>query len=111
MEERDFELDMLLAKGMAVAESENERFWRGYTRGLQRGYYGEKFGTAEEHKAFWALADHNAIDVQEVGDGYRAGFRHATLDPNYCSQIDFRCEYCSRVKYNLDCHNNPIDGE
>ena len=46
-----------------------QNFWAGYLRGIRRNYYGETFGTDEEHETWMALAD----DRQDIGDGYRAG--------------------------------------
>ena len=47
-------------------------YWRGYQRGLRRGFQGELFGTDEEHKRWMRLADDGADDAdRERGRGYR----------------------------------------
>ena len=109
MTRKEFETETLRAKVMKTTESEREGFWEGYARGLQRGHYGEKFGTKEEHKTWWRLAEDEAD--QELGYGYRAGYRHATMGGAYCSHNDFSCETCSLVNYGLDCNNLPVDHE
>ncbi len=47
-------------------------YWRGYQRGLRRGFQGELFGTDEEHKRWMRLADDGADEAdRERGRGYR----------------------------------------
>jgi hypothetical protein len=108
MNRQEFESEMGKAKALGSADGERGDFWAGYARGLRRGYHGEKFGTDEEHKTWWSLVDDEDVSRQERGQGYRAGFRCATLGREYCSQNDFCCETCSLVNYRRDCHNNPI---
>ena len=49
-------------------------YWRGYQRGLRRGFHGELFGTDEEHERWMRLADDGADDTdRERGRGYRDG--------------------------------------
>ncbi len=110
MERPEFEAEMRKAQEMGRAGIDRQNFWAGYARGLQRGYHGEKFGTAEEHRKWWSMAEaFGDLFRQERGYGYRAGFRCATLGRAYCSQNDFCCETCSRVKHSRDCHNNPCE--
>ena len=108
MNQRDFESETGKAKAMKSVQDERQEFWIGYQRGLRRGYHGEKFGTIEEHQKWWGLAEDDDISREQRGQGYRAGFRCATLERDYCSQNDFVCETCSLVNYGRDCHNNPI---
>ena len=47
-------------------------YWRGYQRGLRRGFHGELFGTDEEHERWMRLADEGSDDAdRERGRGYR----------------------------------------
>ena len=47
-------------------------YWRGYQRGLRRGFQGELFGTEEEHKRWMRLADDGVDEAErERGRGYR----------------------------------------
>ena len=49
-------------------------YWRGYQRGLRRGFQGELFGTDEEHKHWMRLAEEGADNAaREHGRGYRDG--------------------------------------
>jgi hypothetical protein len=51
-------------------------YWRGYQRGLRRGFHGELFGTDEEHERWMRLADEGSDDAdRERGRGYLDGFR------------------------------------
>jgi hypothetical protein len=108
MNQKEFESEMGRAKVMKSTDGGREDFWMGYTRGLRRGYHGEKFGTDEEHQLWWNVIDDNDESRAMRGQGYWAGIRCARLGREYCSQNDFCCEICSLVNYGLDCHNNPI---
>jgi hypothetical protein len=46
----------------------------GFERGLRRGFYGEQFGTAEEHALWMGAADSPDPIRAERGLGYREGF-------------------------------------
>ena len=95
------------AKEMGHADIHRQNFWAGYIRGLRRGYLREKFGTDEDHRKWWILAEADGdLSRQERGYGYRAGFRCATLGRAYCSQNDFCCETCLLVNDGRDCHKN-----
>ena len=50
-------------------------YWEGYQRGLRRAYYGEVFGSQEEHERWMRLAgDGKANEFQrERGRGYLDG--------------------------------------
>lgn len=49
-------------------------YWEGYQRGLRRAYYGEVFGTEEEHNLWLSLADDEVDETRrERGRGYRDG--------------------------------------
>ena len=51
-------------------------YWRGYQRGLRRGFQGELFGTDDEHKRWMRLADDGGDEAsRESGRGYRDGLR------------------------------------
>ena len=107
MNEKEFQSEALRAKTMGRLE--NSDYWAGFLRGLRRGYHGENFGTDEEYKKWWAIADEDDLARQERGKGYRAGLRCAKMGGReYCSQNSFFCETCSLVNYGRDCHNNPV---
>ena len=63
-----------------LSDTHGQHFWLGYQRGLRRHYYGEKFGTQEEHLKWMDLADSALPELCEAGRGYRAGFMG--LDPD-----------------------------
>ena len=49
-------------------------YWRGYQRGLRRGFHGELFGTDDEHEFWMRLADDGGDNAsRERGRGYRDG--------------------------------------
>jgi hypothetical protein len=52
----------------------------GYMRGLRRHYYGEKFGTPEEHKT-WMSLGRNGDPRVELGRGYRDGLAGRGPEP------------------------------
>ena len=53
---------------------ERPDYWRGYQRGLRRGFHGELFGTNDEHKLWMRLAEDGGDEPrQERGRGYRDG--------------------------------------
>lgn len=52
-------------------------FWGGYLRGIRRHYYGEKFGTADEHATWIKLMSAHGTHDQQCryrGLGYQCGF-------------------------------------
>lgn len=68
---RVFELEMLKAQTMQQAEPD---YWTGYERGLRRAYYGERFGTPEEHSLWLSLVTDDDESRREKGFGYIDGF-------------------------------------
>jgi hypothetical protein len=64
---------MLMKKARNFSHlGDRPHYWRGYQRGLRRGFQGELFGTEEEHKRWMRLADDGADDAdRERGRGYR----------------------------------------
>jgi hypothetical protein len=50
-------------------------YWEGYQRGLRRAYYGEVFGSQEEHKRWMSFAGDYKVDEfqRERGRGYLDG--------------------------------------
>lgn len=57
------------AAAQSLGDTEKE-YALGYARGIQRFYFGEVFGTDQEHQQCLALEGSR----QERGDGYRDGF-------------------------------------
>jgi len=65
---------------MAQAETRRiltgrQGYYEGYTRGLNRSYDGEKFGTFEEHKLWLAFFSDDDPTRAEKGRGYRDGLQ------------------------------------
>lgn len=54
--------------------SDDPSYLEGYCRGLRRYFYGEIFGTAEEHATWMMLADDPGNEQRRArGEGYRQG--------------------------------------
>ncbi len=61
-------------------EFEMSEYWAAYMRGLRRHYYGDQFGTADEHEIWYNIpANTSDLTRRARGEGYRAGF--AGTDP------------------------------
>jgi len=58
-----------------LAAGDRPEYWLGYERGLRRAFYGDQFGTQEEHETWLAAADADPDDRprHERGQGYRDG--------------------------------------
>lgn len=70
MTEQQFKNKMNYARAMHD-NSDDQRYWAGYIRGLRRYYHGEKFGTEEEHIKYISLADEARYESrQRMGQGY-----------------------------------------
>jgi hypothetical protein len=69
-----FEYEMWKANTFAYL-GERACYWEGYQRGLRRAYYGELFGSQEEHELWMGFAgDRKANEFQrERGRGYLDG--------------------------------------
>ena len=72
MDQKTFESRMALAKTME--NGDRSEYWRGFQLGLQRCFYGEQFGTEEQHAVRMAAINSLFSDHQETGRGYRDGF-------------------------------------
>ena len=70
MDEQQFKHGMSRAKILWDVD-DNKDYWRGYIRGLRRRYYGEKFGTDEEHRRWMDMIYDDYR--KELGQGYRDG--------------------------------------
>ena len=68
MDWEKFKIMMDWAESMALREREN--YWRGYQKGLSRAYYGDKFGTLEEHQKFLDAVNSPDEKQRETGKGY-----------------------------------------
>jgi hypothetical protein len=75
MTEHDFQRNLAAAETLArIAQNSVEyNFWVGYIRGLRRFYYGENFGTKDEHSHLIAACDSSYQAEKMLGMGYRAG--------------------------------------
>jgi hypothetical protein len=60
--------------------STRQDYYEGYVRGLYRSYYGETFGTFEEHRRWLALLFDDDPAQAERGRGYRDGLSGIRLD-------------------------------
>lgn len=74
MDKKIFEHEMNRAKTMEQVEPENQDYWIGYQRGLNRACHGEKYGTDEDNRLWWAAAEDEDVSQQARGRGYWAGF-------------------------------------
>ena len=77
MDKEQYQKLGLRAKFLAEAsdEPEDQFYWQGYSGGLRRLYYGNRFGTNHEHKQWLALSDKNDTDLRRkaLDLGYKAG--------------------------------------
>lgn len=67
-----FEREIKRAKKLASVE--NNEYWSGYQRGLQRRFLGEEFATDEEHELWLTMADSRDDRRRRLGKGYVAGY-------------------------------------
>jgi hypothetical protein len=71
MDEATYRGLLLRAKTMQMA-NDRPSYWDGYIRGLRRAHYGDRYGTAENHRKWLALRGDAARE--EMSSGYRDGF-------------------------------------
>ncbi|RJP87284.1 MAG: hypothetical protein C4518_12335 [Desulfobacteraceae bacterium] len=92
MDEKTFKHEMEKAKTLKNLEPDRTEYWIGYQLGIHRAYYGEKFGTDEDH-LLWigpgASTGNQRRDQRH--QGYKDGFSKKSL-----------------VNYGRDCMNDPI---
>lgn len=81
MNEDSYRRELIRALEMAKAEPQRADYWLGYRRGIGRGFYGERFGTATEHSVWLAFTDSRATFHVERGRGYRDGLAFARATP------------------------------
>ena len=77
MNESIFQLRMLHTQLMMDVH-ERRDYWLGYRRGLRRAFYGEAFGTEEDHQLWLSLADRDHKEIAERGLGYLDALRAET---------------------------------
>lgn len=70
MHESKYRTLLLRAKSMQLA-NDRPNFWEGYIRGLRRAFYGDRYGSAEDHRRWLALGGDSLRD--EMAHGYREG--------------------------------------
>ena len=74
MNELKFQTLMTRARNFSSL-GERSDYWRGYQRGLRRGFQGELYGSDQEHQLWMRLADDSTDpSSRERGLGYRDGF-------------------------------------
>jgi hypothetical protein len=79
MKEKELNLNIRDSYELGIADGYiDASFWEGYRRGLRRKFYGEEFGTEEEHIKWMDSANNDEKNIRERGLGYRAG--HAGKD-------------------------------
>jgi len=69
MDRKTYEREMRKARRM---EHNRDRidYWQGYKRGLRRCFFGEDYGTKQEHDLWMSLADDPDKKKAECGRGY-----------------------------------------
>jgi len=72
MNESEYRTAIGSAKLMADVEPEMAEYWRGYRRGVMRGYHGDKFGTQEDHEMWMNCA--RCGHREDLQAGYRTGY-------------------------------------
>ena len=70
MDRRAFDQEMMKIRAM-IEQGKHSDYWEGYLRGLKRRFYGESFGTAEEHYRWMTLVDNPDSQKAQQGRGYR----------------------------------------
>ena len=79
MNEASFKSELTKADTMRSLGAEpGADYWRGYMRGLRRGYHGDRFGTTEEHALHLAAVESEDDARRQLGRGYRDGLAKAT---------------------------------
>lgn len=72
MEYKEYKSLMSNARLMADVESECGEYWTGYKRGLRRRFYGDRFGTRDEHEQWMNCARGDYRNQLQAG--YRKGY-------------------------------------
>lgn len=57
----------------------NQSFWEGYRRGLRIGFFGDWFGTTDEHARWEAYANHDDPMYNSLGKGYASGLQRGKM--------------------------------
>ncbi|HSB32686.1 MAG TPA: hypothetical protein VLD55_13875 [Candidatus Sulfobium mesophilum] len=106
MTEHDFQRNLAAAETLArIAQNSVEyNFWVGYIRGLRRFYYGENFGTKDEHSHLIAACDSSYQAEKMLGMGYRAGL----IGQNVHQAYTIFKEFCHSSLYGIFRHFMPI---
>ena len=72
MTESQYKSAYIKAEAMyQTSSSLDSHYWRGYMRGLRRGYHGDHFGTDEEHRQWWNAGTMGAPIREQLQSGYR----------------------------------------
>lgn len=79
MKEDRFQSLLHQAQIIACVGGADAEYIVGYQRGLRRAFYGERFGTEEEHQLWLSLADRADAISQSRGKGYRDGLQGLPL--------------------------------
>lgn len=78
MTKKEFQSNALAAKTFRELPPEqydgSSDFWIGYERGLRRHFYGDRFGTPQEHKIWLSFADSPDLSYRMRTLGYQIGF-------------------------------------
>ena len=73
MDRQTFTHEMVKAKTF-INLSQDPDYWYGYQRGLRRQFYGDTFGSEEDHSQWLSLANSDDDIRRKRGRGYHAGF-------------------------------------
>jgi DNA-binding transcriptional regulator YiaG len=66
--------DIEMTKAEVMGGVERTHYWTGYKNGLQRRFYGEAFGTQEEHDHWMTTALNGDAEQEEQSRGYHDGY-------------------------------------
>jgi hypothetical protein len=75
LEKNVFKNEMRMAQAYQGLQPDRSEYWKGYIRGLRKGYHGENFGTAIEHAAYCEAIYSEYTERKMLGQGYRDGLR------------------------------------
>lgn len=74
MTQEKYSQEILKAESMrSVSQGTEIDYWAGYERGVRRAYFGDLFGTEDEHTLYVAAADSADPQRAALGRGYREG--------------------------------------
>jgi hypothetical protein len=97
MDRNAFENEIYKARELKKVGKKPE-YWTGYMNGLRRRFFGEDFGTPQEHR-IWLTGNGNKLNKLRA-QGYRDGYG--------CTRDNGNCATCSLVENMQDCNHFRI---